>query len=96
MLHDSFLHERNDFKTLVETVADSEKINDPALVIEDENIRKNFENGIFKDGSALLSWTNSLRHSPALPIQILMILLTFSNNQAFLSLQCMKTWVPVV
>jgi hypothetical protein len=29
---DSFLHERSDFKALVETVADSEKINDPALV----------------------------------------------------------------
>jgi hypothetical protein len=26
----SFLHERSDFKALVETVADSEKINDPA------------------------------------------------------------------
>jgi hypothetical protein len=29
MPSDSFLHERNDFKALVETVADSEKINDP-------------------------------------------------------------------
>jgi hypothetical protein len=29
---ESFLHERNDFKALVATVADSEKINDPALV----------------------------------------------------------------
>ena len=29
---DSFLHERSDFKALVESVADSEKINDPALV----------------------------------------------------------------
>ena len=28
---DSFLHERSDFKALVESVADSEKINDPAL-----------------------------------------------------------------
>jgi hypothetical protein len=26
---DSFLHERRDFKALVETVAESEKINDP-------------------------------------------------------------------
>jgi hypothetical protein len=26
---DSFLHERSDFKALVETVAESEKINDP-------------------------------------------------------------------
>ncbi len=32
---DSFLHERSDFKALVETVADSEKINDPALVEKD-------------------------------------------------------------
>lgn len=31
----SFLHERDDFKALVETVADSEKINDPALVEKD-------------------------------------------------------------
>ena len=29
---ESFLHERDDFKALIETVADSEKINDPALV----------------------------------------------------------------
>jgi predicted nucleotidyltransferase component of viral defense system len=28
---ESFLHQRDDFKALVETVADSEKINDPAL-----------------------------------------------------------------
>ena len=32
---DSFLHERRDFKALVETVAESEKINDPALVEKD-------------------------------------------------------------
>src|SRR5271166_1179960 len=32
---DSFLHERSDFKALVESVADSEKINDPALVEKD-------------------------------------------------------------
>src|ERR1035437_570092 len=32
---DAFLHERSDFKALVETVADSEKINDPALVEKD-------------------------------------------------------------
>lgn len=32
---DSFLHERSDFKALVETVADSEKINDPVLVEKD-------------------------------------------------------------
>lgn len=32
---DSFLHERNDFKALVETVAESKKINDPALVEKD-------------------------------------------------------------
>ncbi len=32
---DGFLHERSDFKALVETVADSEKINDPALVEKD-------------------------------------------------------------
>jgi len=32
---DSFLHERSDFKALVETVADSEKINDSALVEKD-------------------------------------------------------------
>jgi hypothetical protein len=32
---DSFLHKRNDFKALVETVAKSEKINDPALVEKD-------------------------------------------------------------
>ena len=32
---DSFLHERSDFKALVETVADSENINDPALVEKD-------------------------------------------------------------
>jgi Nucleotidyl transferase AbiEii toxin, Type IV TA system len=35
MPSDPFLHERNDFKALVETVADSEKINDPALVEKD-------------------------------------------------------------
>jgi hypothetical protein len=35
MTPDSFLHERSDFKALVETVADSEKINDPALVEKD-------------------------------------------------------------
>src|SRR5579864_1771071 len=35
MRPDSFLHERSDFKALVETVADSEKINDPALVEKD-------------------------------------------------------------
>jgi hypothetical protein len=32
---DTFLHERSDFKALVATVADSEKINDPALVEKD-------------------------------------------------------------
>ena len=32
MPSDAFLHDRSDFKALVETVADSEKINDPALV----------------------------------------------------------------
>src|ERR1700677_3471938 len=32
---DSFLHERSDFKALVETVAESEKINDSALVDKD-------------------------------------------------------------
>jgi hypothetical protein len=32
---DSFLHERRDFKALVETVAESEKINDSALVEKD-------------------------------------------------------------
>src|SRR5579864_146484 len=32
---DGFLHERSDFKALVETVADTEKINDPALVEKD-------------------------------------------------------------
>jgi hypothetical protein len=32
---DSFLHERSDFKALVATVADTEKINDPALVEKD-------------------------------------------------------------
>lgn len=32
---DSFLHERSDLKALVETVADCEKINDPALVEKD-------------------------------------------------------------
>ena len=35
MPRDSFLHERSDFKALVATVADSEKINDPALVEKD-------------------------------------------------------------
>jgi hypothetical protein len=32
---ESFLHLRDDFKALAETVADSEKINDPALVEQD-------------------------------------------------------------
>jgi hypothetical protein len=32
---DSFLHEHSNFKALVATVADSEKINDPALVEKD-------------------------------------------------------------
>ncbi|HWZ42438.1 MAG TPA: nucleotidyl transferase AbiEii/AbiGii toxin family protein [Candidatus Saccharimonadales bacterium] len=32
---ESFLHERGDFKALIETVADSEKIHDPALVEKD-------------------------------------------------------------
>ena len=32
---ETFLHERSDFKALVETVADGEKINDPALVEKD-------------------------------------------------------------
>jgi hypothetical protein len=32
---DSFLHQRRDFKALVETVAESEKINDSALVEKD-------------------------------------------------------------
>jgi hypothetical protein len=32
---ESFLHERSDFKALVETVAQNEKINDPALVEKD-------------------------------------------------------------
>ena len=32
---ESFLHERGDFKALVETVAASERINDPALVEKD-------------------------------------------------------------
>src|SRR5207245_4835305 len=32
MPSEPFLHERDDFKALVETVADGEKINDPALV----------------------------------------------------------------
>jgi predicted nucleotidyltransferase component of viral defense system len=35
MPSDSFLHERSDFKALLETVADSEKINDAALVEKD-------------------------------------------------------------
>jgi hypothetical protein len=33
MPSEPFLHERSDLKALVETVADSEKINDPALVL---------------------------------------------------------------
>ena len=32
---ESFLHQRDDFKALIETVADSERINDPALVEKD-------------------------------------------------------------
>jgi hypothetical protein len=32
---ESFLHERSDFKAFVATVADSDKINDPALVEKD-------------------------------------------------------------
>jgi hypothetical protein len=32
---DSFLHERSDFEALGATVADTEKINDPALVEKD-------------------------------------------------------------
>jgi hypothetical protein len=32
---DSFLHDRSDFKPLVETVAESEKINDPTLAEKD-------------------------------------------------------------
>jgi hypothetical protein len=39
---DSFLHERRDFKALVETVAESEKINDPALVEKDYWIFRRF------------------------------------------------------
>jgi hypothetical protein len=35
MPSEPFLHERDDFKPLVETVAESEKINDPALVEKD-------------------------------------------------------------
>ncbi len=35
MPSEPFLHEREDFKALIETVADSEKINDPALVEKD-------------------------------------------------------------
>jgi hypothetical protein len=35
MSSEAFLHGRNDFKALVETVADHEKINDPALVEKD-------------------------------------------------------------
>jgi hypothetical protein len=35
MPSEAFLHERGDFKVLVETVADSEKINDPAMVEKD-------------------------------------------------------------
>jgi hypothetical protein len=35
MTSDAFLHERSNFKALVETVADGEKINDPALVEKD-------------------------------------------------------------
>ena len=35
----SFLHERSDFKALVATVSDSEKINDPALVEKDSPLR---------------------------------------------------------
>jgi len=36
----AFLHERSDFKALVETVADSERINDPALVEKDSLFRQ--------------------------------------------------------
>jgi hypothetical protein len=32
---DAFLHERSDFKARVETAAESEKIDDPALVEKD-------------------------------------------------------------
>jgi len=32
---ESFLHERNDFQALIETVAENEKIHDPALVEKD-------------------------------------------------------------
>jgi predicted nucleotidyltransferase component of viral defense system len=35
MPSEPFLHQREDFKALIETVADSEKINDPALVEKD-------------------------------------------------------------
>ncbi len=35
MPSEPFLHERDDFKALVETAAASEKINDPALVEKD-------------------------------------------------------------
>jgi len=36
---ESSLHERSDFKALVETVAAGETINDPALVEQDHRIR---------------------------------------------------------
>jgi hypothetical protein len=32
---ESFLHQRSDFKALIETVADNKRINDPALVEKD-------------------------------------------------------------
>jgi len=35
MPSEPFLHERDDFKALAETVADNRKINDPALVEKD-------------------------------------------------------------
>ena len=47
---DAFLHERSHFKVLVETVADGEKINDPALV------EKNSRNVAARDSAPETQW----------------------------------------
>jgi len=55
---DTFLHERSDFKALVETAADSEKINDPALVEAERRrvVEKTLAPGTSVPGGGANAW----------------------------------------
>jgi len=76
---DAFLHERSDFKALVETVADAEKINDPALVEKDYWIM----HAVF--GLKQLGLTFELKGGTSLSLRVLGLFTAFPKTSTFAS-----------